>query len=281
MITKTFFSKIEKLSENLSREVTDLSEEGENMIFISEKALMKIDETVREIKTMVSDHIFESIADEVRFFKTLKPLFISKFMYYSKILSIETSKPNAGQKEIRKYYLSELSKLKQYYAENKEFHSYYHRNATYLDHKYFVRKSYDLKMELSADLYDFDENFTTSHDSKISQIVANKDLEVYLLNTINTIGELSVTNKSKFTLVWSASKVSLVELLYALHQTRCFNAGNIEFTEVIKATEKLFELDLGNAYKTIAEIRNRKNGRTKFLQLLNDNLNQLFLDSDE
>lgn len=281
MSTKTFFRKIEKLWENLNQELTEISEEHENIVVISERSLMKIDEKVREIKSLTADFMFESIADEVRFFKTLKPLFISKFIYYSKLLSIETSKPNAGQKELRKYYENELSKLKQYYSENKDFHIYYRRKATYLDHKYFVRNSFDLKMELSYDLYNFDQKFTTSHDIKVAQIISNEYLEVYLLSTINTVGQLPNVNPYKFPLSWSASKVSLIELLYALHQTRCFNGGNIEFSEIVKATEKLFEIDLGNSYKTIGEIKSRKNGRTKFLQSLNDNLNQLFLDSDE
>lgn len=281
MITKTVFRKIHHLLNQLDSELLQISEEQESVIFTAEFSLMKLDEAIRNVKTLISDHRFECVADEVRFFKTLKPMFISKFIYFSKILTIETAKPTAGLKEIKKHYSAELLKLKQYHVENKDFHAYYLRNATYLDHKYFVRKSYDLKMELSPELYNFDENFTTSHDNKVSFIMANQSLEAYLLNAVNNIGMVSSENNSKFPLVWSASKVSLIELLYALHHTRSFNGGNIEFTEVIKATEKLFEIDLGNSYKTIAEIRNRKNGRTKFLQLLTDNLNQLFLDSDK
>ncbi|QOW09911.1 RteC protein [Kaistella flava (ex Peng et al. 2021)] len=281
MITKTVFRKIHHVLNKLNSELVQISEEQENVIFSAEFSLMKIDEAIREVKSLISEHRFECVADEVLFFKTQKPLFISKFIYFSKILTIEASKPVAGQKEIKKHYLAELAKLKQYHIDNKDFHNYYLRNATYLDHKYFVRKSYDLKMELSPELYNFDENFTTSHDNKVAFIMANEFLEIYLINSINNIGLVSSENKSKFPLVWSASKVSLVELLYALYLTRSFNGGNIEFTEVIKAIEKLFEIDLGNSYKTIAEIRNRKNGRTKFLQLLNDNLNQLFLDSDK
>jgi len=281
MVTKTVFRKIKLLLDNLNKELTQISEDQENILVTAERSLMKIDEAVRTTKTLVSNHVFDSVAEEVRFFKNVKPLLISKFIYYAKILSIETSKPSASQKDIRKYYESELSKLLRYHAEHREFHSYYNRKATYLDHKYFVRNSYDLKMELSPELYNYDVNFTTSHDHKVSQILANESLKVYLLNMVNKIGQLPIGHASKFPLIWSASKVSLVELLYALHLTRCFNAGNIEFSEVIKATEKLLEIDLGNSYKTIGEIKSRKNGRTKFLQLLNDNLNQLFLDGDE
>jgi len=45
--------------------------------------------------------------------------------------------------------------------------------------------------------------------------------------------------------------------------------------------EKTFDIDLGNYYKTVTEIKDRKNGRTKFLNMLSANLNQYFKNADE
>ncbi|AZA85472.1 hypothetical protein EG349_01035 [Chryseobacterium shandongense] len=73
-------------------------------------------------------------------------------------------------------------------------------------------------------------------------------------------------------LTWTASKSSLVELLYALHLSKSFNGGNIEFGEIVKAVESVLKIDLGNFYKTVSEIKSRKITKTKFLQLLSDNL---------
>ena len=75
-------------------------------------------------------------------------------------------------------------------------------------------------------------------------------------------------------LTWTASKSSLVELLYSLHLTHAFNGGNIELSEIVKSVEKILNIDLGNFYKTISEIKNRKNEKTKFLHLLTENLNR-------
>jgi hypothetical protein len=61
---------------------------------------------------------------------------------------------------------------------------------------------------------------------------------------------------------------------------RCFNGGNIELSEVIKFVEKSLNTDLGNFHKTVFEIRNRKQGPTKFLQLISDNLNQHFMNAE-
>jgi hypothetical protein len=72
---------------------------------------------------------------------------------------------------------------------------------------------------------------------------------------LKSIAEINVYVYEKITdkspLQWSASKSALVELLYALHNTRSFNGGNIEFSEIIKFTEKSLNINLGNFYKTL------------------------------
>ncbi len=281
MINKTIFRNAEQLHQQLTDELEVIEHENSDFLKISELSLFKIDQAIRKLKATVVNFEFENAADEIYFFKNIKPRFISKFIYHSKIIQILMFKPAAGEDAQRNYFIREIDKLTSFYNENAEFYSYYRRDAAFLDQKYFRRKMYDLKMVLPSGLYDFNEDFTTSHDLKIAQILSNELLETFLLNSIKTIGNPNVNSNNNFPLKWSSSKVSLIELLYALHQTRCFNGGSIEFSEVVKATEKLFDIDLGNSYKTLGEIKNRKNGRTKFLQLLNDNLNQIFIDSDE
>jgi len=68
--------------------------------------------------------------------------------------------------------------------------------------------------------------------------------------------------------------------LYSLHLSQCFNSGKIDFIEIVREAEKNLGIDLGNFYKTLGEIKNRKYNRTKFLQLLTDNLNKSLLESD-
>ena len=256
--------------------------EKESAVEISESSIMELDEVIRKLKSLASSFQFESLADEVYFFKEVKPLFISQFIFHAKILEIESSKPNAGETFLKKYYKSFLSELKRFYLENAEFYNYYHKKATYLDFKYFTRNKYDVKKRLSLMLYDYDENFTTAQDGILSQILAYKEVEKFLtLKLSNSTLDHNTLHQHVFSLSWSASKAALIELLYALHQAKCFNAGNIDLSEIVHTAERVLNIKLGNFYKTIGEIRNRKNGRTKFLQSLNDHLNQLFLEADE
>ncbi|KQT15131.1 RteC protein [Chryseobacterium sp. Leaf404] len=280
MVTKTIFRKITALEEKLRESIKQFHDQEPDIVKVAEKCLIIIDSITRQVKNLVSNHIFEDIGEEVYFFKHMKPVFISKFIYYSSILELESRLPHAGKKTLKKFYENEQEKLKSFYEQHSEFYSYYRRDATYLDHKIFVRNSYDLKMKLSSGFYNFDLSFTTSHDHLISHFIATQDYEQYLKKQIASISE-EAGNQPLSPLVWSGSKSGLVELVYGLYQMRCFNGGNIELSEVIKFVEKSLSLDLGNFHKTIFEIRNRKQGPTKFLQMVNDNLIQHFNNMDD
>lgn len=279
MVTKAIFRKITKLHYDLELKINEVYDDDEDMVKVAEKSLLLIDESIRKLKEMISTYHFENIAEEVYFFKKLKPQFISKFIYYSSILDIESHKPNVANKALKKYYEAEQEKLKNFYMEQAEFYSYYRREATYLDHKIFVRNSYDLKMKLSFGFYNFDTSFTTSHDHLVARFIASQQMDKYLKKQLENLSD-NISTKTLAPLVWSASKVGLIELVYALYQMRCFNGGNVELSEVIKFVERSLDTDLGNFHKTIFEIRNRKQGPTKFLHLVSDHLNQHFLNTE-
>ncbi|SFN41754.1 RteC protein [Chryseobacterium oleae] len=282
MVTKTFFRNLSVLRQDVEQQIVIVTNQYDDIMTSSEMILLILDESIRKLKKLVKNFTFESVADEVYFFKDHKPYFISRYIYYSKVLNTETSKPVAGDKALRKFYQAELLKLRRYYSDQADFYNYYRRKATYLDHKYFTRKSYDLKMKLSSSIYNLDEDFTTSHDHKIAVIQANELLDDYLIKSIRNIGqETEVDSGEVGKLIWTSSKVSLIELMYALHRTGCFNGGNVDFSEVIRFTERSLEIDLGNFYKTIGEIKSRKYTKTKFLELLKESLEKALTEGED
>ncbi|WP_267279525.1 RteC domain-containing protein [Chryseobacterium luquanense] len=270
------------MQDHLERDLKLIADAHDDPIKIAEESLLTIDLSIRELKKLINHTTFEGIGEEIYFFKHLKPLFISKYIYFMKVLSIVSSLPHSSEKTLKKYYENEWEKLKKYHSENSDFYNYYRRNATYMDHKYFVRNSFDLKMKLSFNLYNFDENFTTSHCHQVAHVLANDLLEVFLRKESEKEFNVMIKKEDHLTVLkWSASKVALIELAYALHQSNCFNGGNIEFSEIMRSFEKTLDIDLGNYYKTVTEIKDRKNGRTKFLHRLSDNLDQHFKNVDD
>ena len=178
MVTKTFFRKVEGLQKDLEEKIINLYDSQQDRIASFEMILFQIDESIRELKKLLKAVTFGSIADEILFFKKYKPYFISQYIYFSKALQVETSKPSVGNRTLKKFLQGELSQLKKEFSEDSDFYNYYRRNATYLDYKYFTRKSNDLKMKQSLNLYDLDEEFTTSQDYKIALMKANESSKI-------------------------------------------------------------------------------------------------------
>ena len=64
----------------------------------------------------------------------------------------------------------------------------------------------------------------------------------------------------------------MIELIYALHSTDAINNGTADIKDIAYFVERIFRIDLGNYYRAFLEIRMRKNGRTKFLDTLKEEL---------
>lgn len=281
MVTNSFLRRVEKDYQRMVNSLLEMEKQQEDCLIMAEQCLILIDEYVRRLKSQVIRHQFDSMADEVYFFRALKPKFIAKYLYYNQILEIESARPRSGRKAIRKFYENRMAALNDHHLAYVEFYNYFKRGATYLDQKYFVRNAYDLKMRLPDHLYSFDEGFTTFYDHQVATIISNDELMNFLMLGIKRL-ETGQERKEVFKnrLKWTAPKVALIELIYALHHCRCFNAGTLDLSETVQVFEDLMEVDLQNFHKVLTEIKARKGNRTKFLYQLQQNLEQLFLDTD-
>ena len=277
---QNFKKKVDQLWKDLTTAVDQINRSENDIVIRAEEILMETDASIRQLKDLLRQYQFPDWSNEIYFFKNTKPQFVAVYIYYSKVLAIEASKPYADSQALRSYYENERSNLLYFYNEQREFISYYRRKSTYLDKKYFVRFKFDFKLKLSPELYSYDEEFSTSHDHIVSQIMANDLLEQYLTNKIDSKDSKENSIDHIRNLEWTAPKVALIELLYALHQTKCFNGGHSDLAEIFRWAENSLNIGLGNYHKTFSEIRLRKTDRTKFLSLLQHNFNQYLDDLD-
>lgn len=277
---QNFKKKVDQLWKDLTTAVDQINRSENDIVIRAEEILMETDASIRQLKDLLRQYQFPDWSNEIYFFKNTKPQFVAVYIYYSKVLAVEASKPYADSQALRSYYENERSNLLYFYNEQREFISYYRRKSTYLDKKYFVRFKFDFKLKLSPELYSYDEEFSTSHDHIVSQIMANDLLEQYLTNKIDSKDSKENSIDHIKNLEWTAPKVALIELLYALHQTKCFNGGHSDLAEIFRWAENSLNIGLGNYHKTLSEIRLRKTDRTKFLSLLQQNFNQYLDDLD-
>ncbi|MFC4686796.1 RteC domain-containing protein [Epilithonimonas pallida] len=165
------------------------------------------------------------------------------------------------------------------------FYKYYRTKSTYLDYKYFVRGSFDIKQSLDNFYYEADPNFTTSHDFKIAKILVHDLLQLYLEDRLLTLDrknhKLNTQRNPNAKLVWTGSKIALTELLYALQTEGVFNNGSADLKIIADFFEENLDIDLGQYRRSFLEIRARKENRTKFLDTLKNNLLKRMDDTDE
>jgi hypothetical protein len=274
-----------KLLLELEEQLKFISLETDNALTSADLSIQVIQKSLHNLKIFISKYKFKSTAEEIRFFKELKPLFCSKQFYYFFVYNIETKKPNGGYKIIKKYLQSELDKLKRYFDSTLDFYKYYRTGSNYLDHKYFVRGKQDIRLSPDVSFFEADPKFSTSHDSKISMILANDLLQIYLEDELSELERKEPKQKAevyqKSAITWTGSKTALIELLYALQAEGVLNYGNAELREIAKTLEKVFNIDLGQYHRTFLELRTRKVARTKFIDSLRDSLNQRMDHADE
>ena len=87
--------------------------------------------------------------------------------------------------------------------------------------------------------------------------------------------------KPNVKMIWTAPKVSLIELIYALHSEGVFNNGAADLKDIADYFEHIFDIDLGQYRRTFHEIRARKVDRTKFIMTLNETLVKRMDNADE
>jgi hypothetical protein len=236
-----------------------------------------------QVKDLICNSEFENKEDEITFFKETKPKMFYKLIYYYKILGIEQHRPVCGYESIKEYLETEQKIVNFFFHKNNEFIQYYKSGGTMLDEPYFLRNSTDLECNVESFSFERDADFSTNYDYKVTEMLANELLATYL------DAELVKLKRNEYQLdhsdnllgdKWTDLKSALVELVYAIHATRSVNHGNIDIKVLTAKFSKMFNIEIGDSYRTFLEIRNRKGNRTTYLSRLIESLNKRMDEAD-
>lgn len=225
--------------------------------------------------------------EEIFYFKYIKSHLLALIQYYTLIQRIELRKPPVKKKQLKKYYLKELYKAKRKLRKQHFFYNYYKANSNYLDGRLFLRFNKNLFLTTGEHILDIDKQNDTPAVHIFAQVEAYEMLRHYLKKKIKTSTAKTQTTppKKESTLKWTASKVDMIELIYALHASGVFNNGRADIKEIAECFQDMLDVDLGQYNRVFYDIRSRKINKTKFLDTLKDNLkkrmneteNQLFI----
>ena len=250
-----FFSEFEKEYQNIKTTNSD-------SIVIAHKVTELIERRIKELFKWLKKHKFSSPEEEIYFFKDLKPIFISKLIYYKTVLSIETNLPTSKKNKI-KFYEEALNLIQENTNKNRKFYEYYRARASHKDNIYFLRNCDANILKRDCSLINYDVKLCTTHDYNMAVMIANDILTTYLENKIEQLeNNCSTVHPSvQQTVNWTGTKIDLVELIYALHHSKKINNGSTDIKELALFFGKIFNQDIEeNIYRVYIDIKNRKTG---------------------
>ncbi len=263
-------------NKNLLKELDDIKNNSNGIIECSNQSIIICRNLLNVFKKEIIKIGLKSITEEILFFKTIKQTPLIKLIYFSEIRSFEIQFPKVDTNEQRKYVKKKLIKINRFFLYNMDFGQYIESKQSYLDEQYFTRDFFDNLPITSSKFYFQDPDFSTPYDMLLGKLKAYNLFITYLQNRLSNINRTNnddifeVTNQ--IDLQWTSTKTALTELIYALHYNRVINNGNTDIKEIAEMLQKVLHFDIGDYYKTFAEIKSRKISRTKFLDDLSAGL---------
>lgn len=267
---------VQALVNSMEKEIGDLEMENHGVVKGSKKAF-KICETHKEkLRLHVLTYEFENDDEEIYFFKKLKRQIASKSIFFSSLYKIESTCQNISDEEKLSFYKEEMDSIKAFFKKNRKYYDYDKTENKLLDQYYFLRKSSDIN--LIHKFENIDHNFSTGYDIYFIKIIAFESVYAYLEEKLlaDFESKREPVNPNFPQINWTAHKIDLIELMYALNSAKAFNHGVIDISVIAAFFEQVFNIKLGNYYRTYIDLKFR-NDQTRFL----DKMTTAFLDKIE
>lgn len=233
------------------------------------------------MRKLIRKNKFANQHDEIKFFKIIKPQICGRLKFYKLRLEYLIEMPFVSISNQEKYIKNKVKLLEQKKEKYPTFYCYLKRGDHIYDDKYFIRNTNQSELFINSDIADYDPEFSTSHDQLAGEVefynltIKFFKEELYRIqNNQLDFGGSQDHRKDKQAFSWSASKTDLVELIYALKVSGAINGGDAQIKELTSTFGDLFNVDLGNYYKTFMDIKNRTKEPAKFLNKLAINITQ-------
>ena len=250
---------------------------SETMLTKASNGILACNKTLAELKEIVDKKDFNTVPEEIDFFKNVKPIPMSLLIYFTEVRSCELRMPKAGNTYKIQFLQKELRKINKFFHRNADFVHYMEQGYSYLDHQFFTRNHRNnFPFTPMTDYYQFPE-FSTSQDMLWAKVKAMYRFIHYIRQALKRLkvhdSDIFEEKKHKV-LVWTGPKTALTELIYALFSNGAINHGAADINTITDSFEDFFNIKLENVYKTYSEIKARKSSKTKFLEELTLNLQQ-------
>lgn len=268
--------------ETLRLELATIADGAENVLQKAERSFLAVRNVLSKVKAFILDYAFKDKAEEILFFKKIKPRFLKELICYKELQEIEGHRPFGNDEMLLRYYHLVLERISVYFDRNQYLYNYHQLGKTIHDEEFYLRSASDALADTAID-----PRFCTVYSHKLSKLMAFEIVRDYLKKCIYQLEhpELPIPSAPQTDLKyqWTDSKVALIELAYALQSKGSVNNGKLMLKQMIDFFEQLFGIDLGN-YSAVFQqnIRIRKrSSRTLYIDQLKEYLEKRMDDADE
>lgn len=243
-----------------------------------EKNISLIQDTIHFLKKAVLKKGFGDPLEEIYFFKAIKPLFYAQAIYYHAVYRLEINRPPFDREVQASWLQQEQEKNNIVFKQHRGLYRYLRSGRTDLDALYFTRNAVQFLLTGTTAI-DRDPLFSAAQDFNVAKLEACRMFAKHISIILQQQELGGGVSKSDFT--WTAQKVGLAELIYALQASGVFNNSQAGLKKITDYFSVVFNIPIANIYKILEEIRMRKKNRTVFLDALRNNLLRKMDEDDE
>ncbi|WP_416441666.1 RteC domain-containing protein [Leeuwenhoekiella sp. A16] len=264
-------------TEILLEQLNEIKLKNNNILNRAFRSIEVCRNLLSSFKREIIENDFDSLEQEIDFFKNIKQVPLIQLIYFSEIHSLEIQFPKADKKAKLKFLKKKIGKFNRFFLYNIDFGQYVNSKATHFDKEYYTRDYLSTYHITTSKFYFQDPEFCTPRDMLLGKFKAYNLLVIYLDERLfrlkNNVNEKSIKSNSIQKIPWPFSNIDWVELVYALSAAGITKQNDLSIIKLSNTLQNIFDIKPSEKiYKTYQDIKNRKNSRTLFLDFLSTSL---------
>ncbi|AEW01028.1 hypothetical protein A4D02_13800 [Niastella koreensis] len=215
-----FQSTFEELIQSLRFRLQEAEARDTGLPARQETCIRICEDSLLQLRQWVTTNAFPDRDCEIYFFKRVKPEVMSRCIFYKKVYRLHTGYYNGSGLLEKERLETELRDINRFFADNREYYTYYRKGYTHHDELFFIRGNYDWK--ICPDINHFDSVFSTSFDGMLAELMAYELLIKYIDGMLNPKPKLvgpspdnTALRAHHSSLRCTATSTDVVELGYA------------------------------------------------------------------
>ncbi|RZM23537.1 MAG: hypothetical protein EOO88_25820 [Pedobacter sp.] len=274
--------KCEGLSAQLMDDLEKVESKGLGCFEKLKAYLNLVSDCLGRMKELVLSDGFSSQAEEIEFFKQLKPKVYGLLVFASERYAMESASALLIGR-LDRFYKGQLAFIARFFRQHEFMYQYYRLGQVEMDGVYFVRGQRPSGV-LGIDVPELDISFSTYGDYLFAKFIGYERLQNLILSEMQGYGSSKgevVRSKKGKSLKWTGDATNLIEILYGVFETKQFNQGEVDISDLVDVFSEVFEVNLSNYFQRFATIKRRKLvSKTRFLDQMRDAVAKRIDDAD-